>query len=137
MTKDFQEYGADFDRMQHYFESSNITEKNLMTFSGFKQALEKVKWKMSDGGKKFFWKYQQTYLKQTGAIETILPQNEVKISITGQILMRLPRITTTGQIRHYWTTQQKAQSIGYRTKYKKVTREKLISVGKYGRYKNR
>lgn len=122
------EYSEDFERLHHYFKAEKIDVAAIDSYGKFKQALSVMKkpWDMSEDGKKVFYKYQLVYLKQTGAIETRLPTTELKVSVTGKILFRLPRITKNGQVRSYWTTHEKASEIGYRLKTKKISRKKLF-----------
>lgn len=121
------EYEEAFERMHTYFQSRKIDTMNLTTFSKFKQAAKKIQWIMDETGQKIFYKYQRIYLQQNGVVEVSLPAKECKVTITGNIVCRLPRITSTGRVQHYWTSEKRAAKIGYRLKLpKKISKTPII-----------
>jgi len=137
MARNYNEYSDDFKRMQHYFDSHQITNSNVKTFKGFKQALKKVKWDMTEGGNKFFWKYEQIRLQETGSIETKLSQDEIRVSPSGRMMFRLPRIKANGQTQHYWVTDIKGKAANFKFALPRGTRGKMQKAGRYLRVRKK
>ena len=116
--KSIREYEEDFERLHTYFKNEKIDTEKLKTFRKFKEAMSslKKKWEMTESGKKIFYKYQLVYLKQSGILEIRVPKGEVRVSSSGNLLFKLPRITSMGWIQHYWTSEKRALKFGYRIK---------------------
>jgi hypothetical protein len=129
------EYEDAFERMHTYFQSRKIDTMNLTTFSKFKQAAKKIQWDMNEEGQKVFYKYQRVYLQQTGVIEISAPTKECRVTIAGNIVCRLPRITSNGQVRHYWTSEKRAAKFGYRLKLPKKISKKPAVVNQWKKKK--
>ena len=122
--KNIREYEEDFERLHTYFKNEKIDTEKLKTYRKFNEAMSSLKkrWDMTESGKKIFFKYQQVYLKQSGIIETKVPKEEVRVSISGNLLFKLPRITAAGCVQNYWTSERRAIKFGYRIKKPRMTK---------------
>jgi len=125
------EYGSDFNNMGQYFKRHRINIDNLNTFSKFKTACKKIRWKMNDEGNKLFYKYQRAYLQQNGIIEAKPPSKECKITIAGNVVCKLQRIRADGRVQAYWTSLKRAEKIGYKLKIPKRISKKRSVVNQW------
>lgn len=130
--KSIKEYEHDFKRLHTHFSREHINTDKLKTYRKFKDAISSLrkKWDMSENGKKLFFTYQKVYLQQNGFIETKVPKSEVRVSSSGNLLFKLPRITSAGWVQNYWTSEKKAHKFGYKIKKPKMTKQYIRKLYK-------
>jgi len=109
--ENLKDYEEDFVRMQSYMKHKKQKPENYPQFA---KSLQKIGWDMDEKGKKMFWKYQRTYLIESGKVRLKLPPSEIKVSIHGKMLARLPKIRTDGLVQRYWMLLEGAKERGYK-----------------------